>query len=160
MLTEPGRVVAQGEGFVWVETERRSSCGACAARHGCGTGLLARRGAGPVLVRAWSGKSLKSRDVKLGDEVMLAMDESAFLLGSVTLYLLPLFGLLAGALLLRSLVPGDPAAVAGAVLGLLSGAAAARVLARVRLSGPRFEPVLSHRRTPALPARDVSIPLS
>ena len=46
MLVESGRVVAIEPDAVWVETLRRSTCGACEVRNGCGHGLLNRIGDG------------------------------------------------------------------------------------------------------------------
>ena len=42
MRVETGRVVAIERDGRWVETIRQSTCGSCAARKGCGHGLLNR----------------------------------------------------------------------------------------------------------------------
>jgi len=54
MLTETARVVALDSDAVWVETLRQTSCGSCAARSGCGHGMLntARAGASRGFVKA------------------------------------------------------------------------------------------------------------
>ncbi|MEZ5582191.1 MAG: SoxR reducing system RseC family protein [Candidatus Competibacteraceae bacterium] len=40
MIQERARVVAVGEGYAWVETQRQISCGACGANKGCGVAAL------------------------------------------------------------------------------------------------------------------------
>ena len=42
MIEENGRVVDVEDGYAWIETERRSTCGSCSANKGCGTATLAK----------------------------------------------------------------------------------------------------------------------
>jgi len=58
-LMETGRVVAVEADAVWIEADRSSACGRCAARAGCGQGALSKllqQGKGRV--RALSGAQL------------------------------------------------------------------------------------------------------
>ena len=76
MLSETGRVVAVEADGLWVETIRRSSCGSCSARRGCGHGLLNRLGDGRNnLVRVLPG-GLATEDFAVDDEVLIALPES------------------------------------------------------------------------------------
>lgn len=70
----------------------------------------------------------------VGERVTLVLPETMLLLAAAIAYLIPILGLIAGALAARLLVGADELAeLIGAVLGLLAGMAAARLLAR---SGP------------------------
>lgn len=95
MIEEQGRVVALENGAVWIETVRRSACSGCAARSGCGQGLMDRLG-----VRERRGLVLASCDlpVKVGDNVVIGIREEALLLGSALVYLFPLLMLIVAAI--------------------------------------------------------------
>ena len=70
---------------------------------------------------------------KPGDRVTLSLDESVILRGALLAYLLPLGGLLLGALF-GQLAAAEAGAVAGAGLGFLLAWAVARLLAARMLS--------------------------
>lgn len=99
MLTETARVVAVDSDAVWVETLRQTSCGSCAARSGCGHGMLntARSGASRGLIKALL-PSDKSLTVSLHDTVVLSMPERGFLRAAWMLYAMPLLLTVAAAL--------------------------------------------------------------
>ena len=124
MITETGRVVAAEADKVWVQTIRQSACQSCSARQGCGQRVLASVSGGKanqVLVNNTLG-------VQVGDEVTLAIAESALLAASLWVYALPLVLLVVGAVLAQWLAPeSEPIAIAGAALGLVMGFAVARV---------------------------------
>jgi sigma-E factor negative regulatory protein RseC len=93
MLEETARVVQVDSGGVWVETQRRSTCSSCAAEQGCGTATLAK-----VLgTRRTRMRVLSSTPLRIGDRVVIGINESALLRGSVAVYAVPLLMLLAGA---------------------------------------------------------------
>ena len=121
MLTESARVVAIENGVVWVETLRQSSCGSCAARSGCGHGMLnaAAPGTSRALLKAVlpPDSGLQHR-LKLHDRVTIAIPERNFLRYTALLYAMPLFIALAAALLADAYWMSD---------GLSQGAADLRV---------------------------------
>ena len=94
MIEEQAKVVALDGGFAEIVAERHSACGSCNAKSGCGTSLLAN----------W----LPSRrllfylpndvDAKVGDTVIIGLEEGRLQKGSLLLYALPLSGLLLGAI--------------------------------------------------------------
>lgn len=93
MLEEQGRVIGVQAGFVWVETQRRSTCGACNLNGGCGTSVLSRvMGQRRTRVRA-----LDSLGARVGDEVVIGIEDTMLLRGSLAVYAVPLLGLLGGA---------------------------------------------------------------
>jgi len=149
MIEEPAVVVETGDGYAWVETRRRSACGACSASDGCGTATLAKVwGERRMRVRAISNLPLRP-----GDAVIVGLAEGALVRGSLLVYLLPLALLLAGALLGQAAFAGageEPVILAGAV-GLGLGFLVARVLSRRLRSDARFQPVVV-RRVEAAPA--------
>ena len=143
MIEEPAVVVETGDGYAWVETRRRSACGACSASDGCGTAALAKVwGERRMRVQAISSLLLRP-----GDAVIVGLAEGALVRGSLLVYLLPLALLLAGALLGQAAFAGageEPVILSGAV-GLGLGFLAARVVSRRLWSDARFQPVVMRR---------------
>ena len=106
-----------------VETRRKSSCGGCSARAGCGTALLAK-----VFGSRRSALRVANRvRAKRGEGVIVGLPESALTLGSLLVYILPLFAMITGAGLGRwlgvqaSSLPAEPASIVGGALGLVAG---------------------------------------
>lgn len=94
IIEESGRVIAVDGEHAWVVTERQTACGNCAANKGCGTGIIARAFS--------SGRQIRIRvrnvvNAAVGDEVVLGIDDSMVLRGSILMYLLPLLALFIGA---------------------------------------------------------------
>ncbi len=93
MIEENGTVVATEGREAWVETSRRSSCGSCSAK-GCGTGALSQ-----VLGRRSQRLRVENPiNAATGERVVLGIDESAVIRGSLAVYLVPLLALMAGGL--------------------------------------------------------------
>lgn len=122
MLVETGRVVAVEADSLWVETIRQSTCGSCAAKQGCGHGLLNRIADGRSgYVRVLRGEQPEQCEVD--DQVRIGIPEQLILHGSMVVYMLPLLCMLLGAAGAVQFMPGhaDLAGVIGAALGLLGG---------------------------------------
>ena len=137
MITETGRVVAVDGEIAWVQTIRTSACESCSARSGCGQRVLAAASSGranQVLV----GNHLNAG---VGDQVTVAVSESALLSASLLVYALPLLLLILGAMAGQYwFAGGDAGAVAGAGAGLAVGFSIARfVQAR---SSASYQPTL------------------
>jgi sigma-E factor negative regulatory protein RseC len=94
MLKEYGIVVAVNDNLAAVQTTRTSLCGQCSANQGCGTASISR----------WLGPKntmvtvMNHNGAKVGDQVVIGLEEQALLKSSVLLYLIPLLGLFAGAI--------------------------------------------------------------
>jgi sigma-E factor negative regulatory protein RseC len=122
LIEEAGTVVAIDGAYAQVQTERRSVCGGCSANGACGTSLLERFfGRRPIQVRA-----LNTADALVGDRVILGISEQGLLSASIAVYLIPVAGLVAGAVLgetiLGSLTQGryaDVSSLLGAALGFV-----------------------------------------
>ena len=87
MLEERGVVTSIDNQFITVKTQRNNSCGDCSANKSCGTGSLAN-----VLVRKYTEiKVVSSVNVKLGDTVIIGLNEQYLVKSAMILYLLPIF---------------------------------------------------------------------
>lgn len=119
MIEETAVVVKIANHQVWVESAQNSACGACLQKASCATSAI-----GSVLKK----KSVPvdcDMQLKIGDQVTVAIDENLLLRASLLLYLLPLIALFAGAGIADWLLPVDANAadlwVAGsAVLSFLA----------------------------------------
>jgi sigma-E factor negative regulatory protein RseC len=123
MIEESGQVVRTAGDSAWVQTARRSSCGSCSARKGCGTGALA----GLFGARLHEVEVLNPIGARPGEQVIVGISESLLVRGSALVYLLPLLFLVAGALLAEGLAPqlglagSDAPAIFGGLAGLAAG---------------------------------------
>lgn len=146
MITETGKVVAVNGDRVWVQTIRTSACESCSARNGCGQRALAGVSGG----RANQVLVANSLNASVGDEVTVAIDESALLGASLLVYALPLVLMVLGAVVGHQLSGGqDIAAMIGAVAAMAAGFVVAR---RVGSSpGRNYEPRLVNVRPLADP---------
>jgi sigma-E factor negative regulatory protein RseC len=161
MLVETGRVVAVEPGSVWVETIRQSTCGSCAARQGCGHGLLNRIADGRSgYVRVLSG-AVDARVCRVDDQVRISIPEQVILRGSLVVYMLPLLCMLAGA----AAVPGfrddlpELAVAGGALLGLALGFALVRWHAWRHRHDRELQPtLLAVLPRPGFPVNSGSLP--
>lgn len=158
MIEENAIVVATEGEFAWLETERKSTCGSCAARKGCGTGVLAKV-VGRKMTRV---VALNRAGAHAGDTVIVGIDERSLVRGSLAVYAAPLLALFAGALLgeywLGSWV-GEPGAMVGGIAGLLAGLAWLRRFSRRSRTDPRYQPVVLRRLGIASPNRPGVLPL-
>jgi len=95
VIEETGRVVQVSGDSAWVETERTSTCAGCVAKSGCGTAILSR----VMGVRRNRVRALNPVHACTGDRVVIGLQEDALVRGSLAMYLIPLMGLLVGAIL-------------------------------------------------------------
>ncbi len=116
MIEEQGRVIALEPGAVWVETLRKSTCSGCAAKNGCGQGLMDRLG---VPERRGTIRALSDLQLQVGDSVVVGIREDVLLRGAFLVYLLPLLMLFAAALLATQLALAEPFVILAALGGFL-----------------------------------------
>ncbi len=123
MLVETGRVVAVESDGLWVETIRQSTCGSCAARKGCGHGLLNRYADGKRgYIRVLPGAS-GIVECQVNDQVRISIPEEVILRGSLVVYVVPLLCMLGGAVIGSSTGGGgtDLFSALGATVGFAIG---------------------------------------
>lgn len=153
MIEETGTVIAESGDHLWVQTIQKSTCSGCSARHGCGQGVLARLSDGRAnqlrvrLEEGFHGNGYNGsvRHVRVGDQVVIGIEESLLLRASFLVYGLPLLTLVLGALFADQVWPGnDLAAIAFAAAGLTTGFVIVRLQSVLR---DRIRPVLLRRAT-------------
>jgi len=147
LIEEQARVVKTENGKVLVETQRSSTCGQCAAKSGCGSHVLQK-----VLGKKRNYFYVNSNlPVEEGDLVIIGLQETALVRGSMTVYLLPiigfvLFGLL-GELLSSQLLffNKDHLSVFSAFVGLALAGVWIRYYSGSLINNPKYQPNLLRR---------------
>lgn len=139
MIEEQGRVVAVEPGAVWVETLRKSTCSSCFVKAGCGQGLLDQLGASG---RRGYVRALSNLQLNVGDAVIIGVREDLLVRGSLLVYLLPLLGLFAAAMLAEQVGLSEPWVILSALLGFLFACCAVRWRSRVTAGEPALQPVV------------------
>lgn len=139
MLEEEGRVVAVEAGAVWVETRRSSTCSGCSAKNGCGQGLLDRLG---VHERRGLIRAVSQQSVRVGDAVMLGIEERVLLRGALLVYLFPLLMLLAASVLAAQWPVSEPWVVLAGLGGFGASWLIVRLRSRCVAHDPNLQPVV------------------
>lgn len=139
MIEEQGRVVAVESGAVWVETLRKSTCSSCSANTGCGQGLLDKLG---VSGRRGHVRALSDLQLRIGDAVVIGVREDLLVRGSLLVYLVPLLGLFAAALLANQLALGEPLVILCGFLGMLVAWCGVRWHSLRTAHDPALQPVV------------------
>ena len=118
MIHETGTVVSVKGREAWVQTIRESACQSCSARHGCGQKTLAQLTGG----QARQIRVANTLNAQPGDQVTVAIHESALLRASLLVYALPLVLMVLATIMAAGLLPGrDGPAVVAALAGLVGG---------------------------------------
>lgn len=144
MLEERGIVIEVKDKFAIVQTQRVSSCGQCAANQNCGTASLA-----TVLgQKTTQVKVLNYKGAKVGDKVVIGLEEQVLLKSSLALYLIPLVGLFVAAIgydmlaALAQLPDYEIFTVLAGLLGLLSGLRWVKRVTIKMSEDTRFQPMI------------------
>lgn len=140
-VQEVGVILDVDGDYAWVETQRRSTCQSCEANAACGSGVLSRvLGARRSKVRVRN-----TLGGKVGDQVVLGLNQNAMARGAQLVYGVPLLMMIVGAVagtelgrLVDRLNP-DLVAVTFAVAGLVLGINAMKRYS-TRLGPGFFEP--------------------
>jgi sigma-E factor negative regulatory protein RseC len=147
MLQETAKIVRIEDTAVWVETQRKSACGNCVAKNGCGVSVLDKLfGNKRSILRV-----LAEPGYKLGDEVVIGIREQALVRGSLAVYCVPLLGLMLGSLVgtlaaNKGLTANSElSAIVMGVAGFVAGLLWLRHFTRQIQSDRRYQPVVLHR---------------
>jgi len=147
MVEEQAVVVGVDNEVAMLEVIRRAPCSLCGQTRGCGISLwgkLFRHR--PHIFRA--ANQVKAR---VGDLVIVGIEEQALLQGSLLAYGVPLVALMAGALLAMTFWVADgnrdAGAILGAVLGLVVGLVWVKGHATGDGPGSRSQPVILRMAT-------------
>ena len=100
-----------------LEIERKIACGLCGQTRGCGNSIWGK-------LFAHQSTAFKAQNLinaKVGDSVIVGINESALLKSALLLYILPLASMLIGAILATQIHDTNSYAMLGALLGLVLG---------------------------------------
>ena len=139
MIEEQGRVVAVEPGAVWVETLRKSTCSGGSANAACGHGPMERLGVGRH--RGYL-RALSQLQRSVGDSVVIGVREDLLVRSSLLVYLFPLLGLLAAALVAESLGLTEPLIILAGLAGLFGTWLLVRWRASRYADDPELQPVV------------------
>lgn len=156
MIEESAQVVSVEGEHAWVESERRSSCSSCSAK-GCGTGALSK-------VLGSKVQRMKVRNpinAVAGDAVIVGIDESILVKGSLLVYIVPLLLMLAGGLFGEAMAPqwggeGEGLSALFGLLGLGGGLLWLRRFNRTAANDPRYTAVILRKCVPDLSVSNIS----
>ena len=100
-----------------LEIERKIACGLCGQTRGCGNSIWGK-------LFAHQSTAFKAQNLinaKVGDSVIVGINESALLKSALLLYMLPLASMLIGAILATQIHDTNGYAMLGALIGLVLG---------------------------------------
>lgn len=144
MIEEVATVINCSGKQAILEAQRKSTCGSCAAKSGCGTAVFAKT-LGKKSSRITVDNTL---NLQVGDRVLVGLHENALLLGSSIIYLLPLIGLLVFALLGKGLsqqlfdIENELLVIVFAIIGFVLSMSLVKKFNQKVKTDPRFQPVL------------------
>lgn len=149
----------ESEEAVWVRTQRQSTCGQCAMKSGCGTKVLSDYIGDKLLdVRALLAPSISSRELEIGDLLVVGLPEQQMLKGSVISYGLPLLGLFAFAIPLSLLQVQDLMVAFASLCGLFAGLWAVKKFSAKIQNLSDWQPVVLRKADKARPLNFVARP--
>ncbi|RDH84729.1 MAG: polyurethanase [endosymbiont of Galathealinum brachiosum] len=127
MIEENAVVIDVNEQQVLLETQRKSACQSCSVKSGCGTSTLSK----VVGNRSSQFAVDNTLDVKVGDTVVVAIDENALVQGSLLIYLFPLIFMMMFGILVEYFFSNELITIASVVSGFVF----AMILVRRVMSG-------------------------
>ncbi len=144
MLKEQGTVLGLEGDMAWVETQRMSACQVCNAKKACGSAVLSN-----VLgIKRTRVKAINKVKAKVGDHVILGLNESALVKGAFLLYAIPLIALIVFAVIGDGLGryfqvgTGDLWAILFASLGFLLSVFLLRYYTKTLNCREHYQPVI------------------
>ncbi len=100
-----------------LEIVRKTACGLCGQTRGCGNSIW-----GKLLNhKSVNFKAQNSINAKVGDSVIVGINEAALMKSALLLYMVPLAALFIGAILASKLNGSEAAPILGASIGLVLG---------------------------------------
>ena len=100
-----------------LEIERKTACGLCGKTRGCGNSIWGK-------LFAHQSTAFKAQNLinaKVGERVIVGINERALLKSALLLYILPLVTMLLSAILATQFNASDASAMIGALIGLVLG---------------------------------------
>ena len=143
MIEEQAQVIEIIGDQLVLQAQVQSACGSCAANKGCGTSVLAK-----VVGRKFTHFQLDNTvNAGVGDTVVVGIAEDALLKGSLMMYIVPILGMLAFALMAEyfftaTLQGRDIKIAASAIAGLIIGSLLSKWYFNRQDSVKAFSPVV------------------
>lgn len=148
MVEEQAIVTSTEKNQASLEIIRNKPCGLCGQTRGCGLSFLGKLFAH----RKNIFKAENPIEAKVGDHVIVGIEESSLLLSAITVYGIPLLFLLMGAFLVNTFgdsMHADRNTAIGAGIGLLLGYIWVKAHAQGRTISVRYSPVILRLVMPA-----------
>lgn len=148
MLSEPAKVLAVSGDQVQLETSRKSACGKCGMKSGCGQYLFS-----PERKALWLSRDALDTDAAgellPGANVTLGVQGSTVVGVALLFYLLPLVALMLATLIASQLTSNEGWLALSAVAGLVAGLAVLPSVLRMQATRLRCTLTLSPVQVPA-----------
>ncbi len=117
ILSLESDVSASENSTATLEIERKTACGLCGQTRGCGNSIW-----GKLFAHQSSAFKAQNRiNAKVGDSVIVGINEQALLKSALLLYMLPLATLFLGAISATQFNSSNGSAMLGAAAGLVLG---------------------------------------
>jgi sigma-E factor negative regulatory protein RseC len=148
MVEEQAIIVSTDQNKAALEILRNKPCGLCGQTRGCGLSFWGKLFAH----RANTFKAKNHIEAKVGDVVVVGVEESALLFSALTVYGIPLLFLLLGAFSGNAFGDGlhaDRNTAIGAVIGLLLGYLWVKGHAQSKSFDTRYSPIILNLVSPA-----------
>ncbi len=117
MIEQNAVITRRLDDHVMLEIERRTACGLCGQKRGCGNATW-----GKLLGHdSHEFPAENAINAKVGDSVIVGIDENVVLSSAFYLYVVPLLTMLAGAVFADALLDNEFYVILSAALGLLLG---------------------------------------
>ncbi|TAN56007.1 MAG: Fis family transcriptional regulator [Rhodospirillales bacterium] len=138
------RVVAVEGAVAWLEPEQTTACGGCASSQACGASAFGNR----MHARRFPLDNV--HELKVGDRIVIGVQESTLVTASMTAYAIPLAAMLGGGIVAHLLGFGDGVTLLATLAGLGLGLYISRLRAKSLTAQGQLSPVyLRHAPSPA-----------
>jgi sigma-E factor negative regulatory protein RseC len=146
MIEMQARIVDLAPGSALVEPMSNASCSSCASSAGTPSAGCGADKIGQIFtLKQKRYRVIDPLHSRLGDEVIIGIEEGAVLRGSVAVYILPLLLVFTGALVAPSVAPHlnpDFAAISGAAIGFIIGVIWLLAFNQRVTDNPHYQPII------------------
>lgn len=138
MIKEWATVVSWQQGVAVLRCEPLSGCGSCQSRTSCGSGLLSKAGGSAEHELTVNYQ----QPLVPGQKVEIGIAETSLLQSALLVYLVPLLGLMLGAVLFHAIFASELAAAAGAIIGTAASFWGVHRWSAALANSQRYQPVI------------------
>ncbi|MGX5174650.1 SoxR reducing system RseC family protein [Aliikangiella sp. IMCC44653] len=137
-LTETALVIKQQDNNVWVATQSKLACRSCKVSSSCGSGIIEQYFSGKVFETLLENRV----NAQVGDLVEISIPKSSLTTASLLLYIVPLVGLIIGALVGHQLALAELSVILLSFLCMSTAMLISRFWSKKLLSRTEFQPLL------------------